>query len=168
MNVLLNSKLNKKKKKGKDRNSANSGKYNIPPTLLHDSSYRTANRSCSRTSNCTPPRAKIRNRRAAAEPWLDPRRWSPINRTRGGKSTSSRQPWPAWIPRHVPGCTVVATSSRWLIRVWCKPVFPLLRTRKTTISLDLPHGLDLRDFCALFNTPRGNFYGLVDGWWIEG
>lgn len=77
------------------RNSATEN--NIPPTLLHDSSYRRTNRYCSRTSNCTPPRGKIRNRRAAVEPWLDSRRWSPISRTRGGKSSSSRQPWSAWI-----------------------------------------------------------------------
>lgn len=96
-NIIVEFKIEQKKKRSniEIRNSATEN--NIPPTLLRDSSYRRTNRYCSRTSNCTPPRGKIRNRRAAVEPWLDSRRWSPISRTRGGKSSSSRQPWSAWI-----------------------------------------------------------------------
>lgn len=156
-NVTVEFKITKKKKKERSIiEIRNSIKNNIPPTLLHDSPYRRANRSYSRTSNCTPPRAKIRNWRAVAEPW---QWWSPINRTQGGKSTSSRQPWSAWIRPGMYDRHGVFSLTNPVVQTSLSD--SAARTRKTTISLDLPHGLDLRDFCAWYSIPRGNFYSLV-------
>lgn len=164
MNVTVEFKITKKKKKKiYCRNTKFSQEENnIPPTLLHDSPYRRANRSYSRTSNCTPPRAKIRNWRAVAERW---QWWSPINRTQGGKSTSSRpEPWSAWIRPGMYDRHGVFSLTNPVVRTSLSD--SAARTRKTTISLDLPHGLDLRDFCAWYSIPRGNFYSLW-WWWIE-
>lgn len=161
-NVTVEFKITKKKKKERSIiEIRNSIKNNIPPTLLHDSPYRRANRSYSRTSNCTPPRAKIRNWRAVAEPW---QWWSPINRTQGGKSTSSRQPWSAWIR---PGCTIVTASSRWLIP-WCKPVFPTplpVREKRQfhwTCPTGLTYGISVRGIQYLVGTFIAWWW-----WWIE-